>query len=106
MQQSLDDSYHAFVWSLVAQQPSVCVGVLPDGQNAEVYIPPQPRASKKSKNNDDTQNEELAAVKLELISDANYRTLEELLQMYGGRLRIAVDPEACFVAITGSHAKV
>ncbi|KAI5123716.1 hypothetical protein M0805_000310 [Coniferiporia weirii] len=106
MRQTLDDSYHAFVWALVAQQPSVRVGLLPEGQSSEVYIPPQPRAAKRtSRDGDDGKQDALAVTKLESIQDANAYPLHELLKKYGDRLRLATDPETCFVAITGSHAK-
>ncbi|KAH8120510.1 hypothetical protein DFH11DRAFT_1685786 [Phellopilus nigrolimitatus] len=106
MHQTLDDFYHAFVWSLIAQQPSVRVGMVPLGQSSEVYIPPQPRAGKKSKAaQDNGQQNSLTAVRLELIPESSASSLDELFRMYGERLRIAVDPETCFVAITGSHAK-
>ncbi|EJD04259.1 uncharacterized protein FOMMEDRAFT_106841 [Fomitiporia mediterranea MF3/22] len=106
MQQNLDDSYHAFVWTLVSQHPSVRVGIVPDDQNVEVKIPPQPRVSKKGKSTqNDAQTEGLPAASLETIPGANMRSLDELVREYGERLRIAVDPEMCFVAVTGSHAR-
>ena len=109
MRQNLDDSYYTFVWSLLAQQPSVRIGVLPEGQSAQVYVPPQPRVSKKGKNAQDDDSQKgspTAPDTLDLIPGATYCPLSDLIQQYGKRLRIAVDSETCFVAITGSHARV
>lgn len=43
---------------------------------------------------------------LELVEDARHRHLEDLKREYGDNLRIAVDPETSFAAITGSHIRV
>lgn len=43
---------------------------------------------------------------LELVSDARTRSLDDLKMQYGDDLRIAVEPEAIFAAITGSHIRV
>ncbi|KAL5535246.1 hypothetical protein ACEPAF_3340 [Sanghuangporus sanghuang] len=104
--QNLDDSYHTFVWSLVAQHPSVRIGLLPLGQTADIYIPPQPRVSKKGKNGqDDVQKDGSTTGALDLIPNASHFPLHELVRIYGDRLRIALDSETCFEAVTGSHAR-
>ncbi|KAG1841331.1 hypothetical protein DFJ58DRAFT_845058 [Suillus subalutaceus] len=76
--QVVDDAFCAFVWSIVVQQPTVRVGTVPVGVSSEVYIAPQTSAKRK------------AAAKGE---------------EYGEDLRIAVDPETSFAAITGSHIR-
>ncbi|KAL5495552.1 hypothetical protein ACEPAI_1015 [Sanghuangporus weigelae] len=106
MHQNLDDSYHTFVWSLVAQHPSVRIGLFPLGQTADIYIPPQPRVSKQGKNRqDDVQTDGSIAGALDLIPNASHFPLHELVRIYGDRLRIALDSETCFEAVTGSHAR-
>lgn len=103
--QHVDDAFCAFVWSLVVQQPSVRVGTLPPGSISEVYIAPQTSARRKAA----AKGEELtegAPSSLVLVEDARHRHLEDLRREYGDHLRIAVDPETSFAAITGSHIRV
>ena len=106
-QQNVDAAYCAFVWSVIAQQPVVRVGIAPVGA-LEVFIAPQPSkgtpANKGKKKKDD--NEEPITGTLELVEDAAVRPLEDLKAEHGAKLRIAVDPERSFVAITGSHIRV
>lgn len=78
--------------------------MLPLGQTADVYVPPQPR--KKGKAGQDEAQREGPPATLELIPDARHSCLDELVRTYSDRLRIAVDSETCFVTITGSHARV
>ena len=100
----LDDDYHAFVWAIIVLQPSVRVGLLPEGTYAEVYVPTQPRGTKGSvTKQEDVPNNKLT---LELVHESEKINIALLSEKYGKRLRVAVDPETCFVAITGSHAKV
>lgn len=103
--QLVDDAFCAFVWSIVVQQPSVRVGTLPPGLLSEVYIAPQTSARRKAA----AKGEEFtdgAPPSLELVDDARHRHLEDLKREYGDNLRIAVDPETSFAAITGSHIRV
>jgi hypothetical protein len=103
--QVIDDAFCAFVWDIVVQQPTVRVGTVPSGAAAEVYIAPQASAKKKAKAKGEDHLEEAPPV-LDLVPDANVKTLDQLKAEYGERLRIAVDPETSFVAITGSHLRV
>ncbi|OSD05907.1 hypothetical protein PYCCODRAFT_1383895 [Trametes coccinea BRFM310] len=106
--QNVDDAFCAFVWSLIVQQPSVRVGTVPPGASAEVYIAPQASAIRKGKakaSGGDAEGEAATASALELIPDATIRSLEDLKNEYGDRLRIAVDPETTFHALTGSHIR-
>ena len=100
--QKVDDAYCAFVWSVVAQQPEVRVGTAPKGA-PEVYIAPQFSKRDKAKS---TAEEHSAQNSLTLIPDIASRSLDELSAEHGDTLRIAVDPERSFVAVTGSHIKV
>ena len=107
-EQTVDEAYCAFVWSVVVQHPEVRVGVAPEG-GLEVYIAPQAakvvqRRQKGKATEEVEQNNEVA--QLELVEDAALRSLDDLKQEYGDKLRIAVDPERSLVAITGSHIKV
>ena len=85
------------------------MGTVPEGSSTEVYIAPQASAIKKAKakGEDTTAAEDPApATGLDIIEDATIRPLEELRQQYGDKLRVAVDPETTFAALTGSHIRV
>ncbi|KAI6106113.1 hypothetical protein EDD16DRAFT_203635 [Pisolithus croceorrhizus] len=103
LEQLVDDAFCAFVWSVVVQQPAVRVGVVPPSITSEVYVAPQIKTKRKAA----ATGEELAEDRpsLEVIGDARGKALEELKQQYGDDLRIAVDPQTCFAAITGSHIR-
>ena len=104
-QQNVDDAYFAFVWSLVVRQPTVRVGTVPDdgdGARTEVYIAPQQSQKKKSKEKDQRGD----VLSLTLLPDARSRTLEDLQLQYGEALRVAVDAETSFAAITSSQIRV
>ncbi|EIN13408.1 hypothetical protein PUNSTDRAFT_139959 [Punctularia strigosozonata HHB-11173 SS5] len=104
-QQNVDDAYRAFVWSVIVQQPNVRVGTVPEGKYSEVYIAPQTSAKRKAKEKGQDLEEPSAPTTLQIVDDAKLKSLEELREQYGDRLRIAVDPETSFVAITGSHIR-
>lgn len=87
------------------QQPSVRVGTLPPGSISEVYIAPQTSAKRKAAANGEEVTEGVP-LSLEVVRDARHRHLENLKREYGDGLRIAVDPETSFAAITGSHIRV
>ncbi|RPD63262.1 hypothetical protein L227DRAFT_544094 [Lentinus tigrinus ALCF2SS1-6] len=104
--QTVDDAFCAFVWSVIVQQPGVRVGTIPLGGSTEVYIAPQASAIRKAKAKGEEAVEEPApATCLDIIEDAAIRPLEDLRQQYGDQLRIAVDPETTFAALTGSHIR-
>jgi hypothetical protein len=105
--QVVDDAYFAFVWSLVVSQPTVRVGTVPDGTATEVFIPPpQSQKKKKSKEKDEGANTSSPVASLTLLPDARSTTLDDLQLQYGETLRVAVDAETSFAAITGSHIRV
>jgi len=104
-QQVVDDAFCAFLWSIVVQQPAVRVGVVPPGTTSDVYVAPQTSAKRKAAAKGEGVVEDTPPV-LQIIEDAREHTLEELKHRYGDDLRIAVDPETSFVAITGSHIRV
>ncbi|KAF4572584.1 hypothetical protein EYR36_007092 [Pleurotus pulmonarius] len=105
--QNIDHNFNTFVWSLVVQQPTIRVGTIPDGLTTEVFVAPQPSAIKKAKaqGKGKTEVTEEGRPHLELIADAATRTFDDLQAEFGEALRIAVDPEEIFAAITGSHVK-
>lgn len=84
---------------MVAQQPEVRIGLAPPGAQ-EVYIAPQAIKNAGAKSGAG------GVGSLEVIPDTENRPLNELRVQYGDSLRIAVDPERSFVAITGSHIRV
>ena len=103
LQQVVDNAYFAFVWSLVVSQRTVQVGTVPDGVTTEVYIAPQQSQKRKSKSAvDDTTPVTLLA----LLPEAGSTTLDDLQLKYGDALRVAVDAETSFAAITGTHIRV
>lgn len=110
--QAVDAAYCAFVWSIVVQHPEVRVGIAPEGA-PEVYVAPQPskgsaaaKGKKKNQADEEVEAQDSEVGKLEIIEDAAIRPFDDLKQVYGDKLRIAVDPERSLVAITGSHIKV
>ncbi|KAG6333065.1 hypothetical protein ID866_6027 [Astraeus odoratus] len=103
-QQVVDDALCAFVWSVIVLRPEVCVGVIPPGITSEVYIAPQTSAKRKAAAKGEQLFEDGPPV-LQVIEDARTKTLQELKSQYGEDLRIAVDPQTSFAAITGSHIR-
>lgn len=109
--QNVDDAFCALVWSFIVQQPGVRVGTIPPGGSTEVYIAPQASAVRKAKAKAKAKGEEAmeepeARTGLDSVPDAAIRPLEDLIRQYGDQLRIAVDLETTFVALTGSHIRV
>jgi hypothetical protein len=103
--QNSDDAFSAFVWSLVVQQPTVRVGTVPSGIKSEVWVAPQTSAKRKAKANGQ-EHVETKPTELDFVPDAKNRSLDDLKQEYGDNLRVAVDPDAIYAAITGSHIRV
>ena len=107
--QTVDDAFCAFVWSVVVRQPGVRVGTVPAGAPAEVYVAPQASAVRKARARGDAEGTPAPAASaagLDIVDDAALRSLEDLRAQYGDQLRIAVDPETSFKALTGSHIRV
>lgn len=79
---------------------------MPPGDHSEVYVAPPPRGSKKDpgKARETTGSSQVAS--LEPVEDGKSQALEQLKQLYGERLRIAVDSEVLKVTLTGPHARV
>jgi oxalate---CoA ligase len=103
--QKIDDSFCAFVWSLIVQQSTVRVGIIPSGAATEVYIATQTSAKRKAEAKGEEIVEEQVST-LDVVPDASTRSLDDLKAQYGDDLRIAVDPDTSFAAITGSHLRV
>ena len=103
--QNPDDAFCSFVWSLVVQQPTVLIGLIPPGLTSEVWIAPQNSAKRKAKVLG-VEHVETSPSKLDPIADPKSTPLDLLRQTYGERLRIAAEPESIFSAITGSHIRV
>ncbi|KAK2461682.1 hypothetical protein APHAL10511_006145 [Amanita phalloides] len=102
--QNTDDAFCAFVWSLIVQHPTVQVGLKPPDATSEIWVAPQTSTKRKVK----TSGEEAADVsssKLTPVTNAENRPLTDLVQEYGDNLRIAVEPEAIYAAITGTHIR-
>lgn len=81
------------------------VGTIPLGVTFEVWIAPQISAKRKAREKGE-EHIETKPTELELVPDAKNRTLEDLKQEYADKLRIALDPDAIYAAITGSHIRV
>ena len=60
----------------------------------------------KAKGEDITAEDSAPASGLNVVDDAAIRSLEDLRGQYGDSLRVAVDPETTFAALTGSHIRV
>lgn len=98
-QQLIDREFRSFVFTLLAQEPSVTVGLVPEGSDP-VYIAPQPSAQRKS----GKVKAKSTPASLDPI-DASQLDWHNLAQ-YAGSLRIAVDHETSFFALTGTHIRV
>ncbi|KAH9912240.1 uncharacterized protein BXZ73DRAFT_107525 [Epithele typhae] len=104
--QTIDDAFCAFVWAVIVLQPGVRVGTVPVGGSTEVYIAPQASAVRKAKaKGGEDAPAPAPAAGLDIIEDATVRPFEELWEAYEDKLRIAVDPETTFFALTGSHVR-
>jgi hypothetical protein len=91
------------VWSLIVQHPTVQVGLKPPDVTSEIWIAPQAGAKRKLKSQD---AQDVLPSKLIPITNAKTRPLADLIQEYGDNLRIAIEPEAIYAAITGTHVRV
>ena len=68
-----------------------------NARGAEVWVAPQPKKKK------DAPVEVEEEVKLEVVDKS--RPLRELEEEHGEGLRVAVDTETIFIALTGSHLR-
>ena len=104
--QRVDASLFAFAWSIILKEPSVYVGTLPPGDHSEVYVAPPPRGGKKDagKVRETTEGGKVAS--LEPVKDSKSLPLEQLRQLYGKQLRIAVDSGVVRLNLAGPHARV
>ncbi|KAG9026312.1 hypothetical protein FRB95_009009 [Tulasnella sp. JGI-2019a] len=108
--QQTDRAFKSFIWSLIVREPTTTVGLVPEG-SAPVCIAPQPSAMrKKGKADAGASNSTIlpsspAALQPLDPTEVAETTLEDLVVKYGNTLRIAVDHETCFLAITGSHVR-
>ena len=82
------------------------VGTLPPGDYSEVYVAHPPRGGKKdsSKTRDTTGADQVTS--LGPVEGIEPQSLEHLKQLYGERLRIAVDSDVLRVTLAGPHARV
>ena len=105
--QGVDGPFFAFVWSIILQEPSVYVGILPPGDYSEVYVARPPRGGNRkdsSKTQETTEAGQVAS--LEPVEGSESHSLEHLKQLYGERLRIAVDSGVLRTTLAGPHARV
>lgn len=87
------------------QQPTVVVGLVPEDVTSEVWIAPQTSAKRKAQaRGEDTVEKQ--PPKLDPIPEPKTASFETLHHAYGSRLRLAVESDAIFAAITGSHIRV
>ncbi|KAF8634442.1 hypothetical protein AX15_000891 [Amanita polypyramis BW_CC] len=99
-----DDSFCTFVWPLIVGHSTVQVGLKPPDVTSEVWIAPQTSAKRKVK----AEGEEAVDIspsKLIPIANAKSRPLADLIHEYGNDLRIAIEPDAIYAAITGTHIR-
>ncbi|KZO97760.1 hypothetical protein CALVIDRAFT_597245 [Calocera viscosa TUFC12733] len=112
-QQNVDDGFRALVWSYIVQHPSVRVGFRPANVTQDVFIADdvdrargKGLARQKYVNNGnnlaDEQGAALPGLNCLDQEQIENSTLDELLERHGKELRIAVAPQLCFQAITGS----
>lgn len=104
--QGVDGPFFAFVWSIIIREPSVYVGILPPGDHSEVYVALPPRGSRKDSGKARETADADQVASLELVEDSESQALEQLKQLYGERLRVAVNSEVLRVTLAGPHARV
>ncbi|EJU05245.1 hypothetical protein DACRYDRAFT_113419 [Dacryopinax primogenitus] len=111
--QNVDDGFRALVWTYIVQHPSVRVGFRPPSVTEDVFIADdidrsRSKATRRQRyvnqgnrlaHEEGTSLPGLISLRPEEVEDSN---LDQLLEKYGQDLRVAVDPEHCFQAITGS----
>ncbi|KAF8167796.1 hypothetical protein B0H34DRAFT_644725 [Crassisporium funariophilum] len=102
--QNPDNDFCSFVWSVIVQDPTVLVGLVPPGLTSQVWIAPQTSAKRKAKARGE-EHIEMRPPKLDPIADSKGTSLEVLQKVHGDRLRIAVEPDVIFAAVTGSHIR-
>lgn len=71
-----------------------------------MYVAPQPRGSKKESGKARESTDVGQVSSLKPVENAKSQALEQLKQMYGERLRVAVDSEVSRGTLAGPHAKV
>lgn len=103
--QIANDAFCGFIWSLVVQQPTVIMGLLDPSIKSQVWIAPQVSSKRKAVASG-TDHVESRPPTLEPVPQPKTTPLEQLREIYGDRLRLAVAPEAIFAAITDSHIRV
>jgi hypothetical protein len=104
--QNLDDAFGAYVWSLLVQQSTVIVGLVPEGITSEVWIAPQASAKRKATAGDNERLDSPSPPKLKAILERKNTSVVVLKEKYGSKLRMAAQPDAIVAAITGSHLRV
>lgn len=104
--QNLDDAFSAYVWSLLVQQSTVIIGILPEEITSEVWIAPQVSAKGKTTPRSNEQSDSTTPPRLEAIPERKDTSLDVLKEKYGSSLRIAAQPNVIFAAVTGSHLRV
>jgi hypothetical protein len=127
---TIDSSFTSFVWDTLLHQPGVSVIVLEEIEGARAAFRALSKKSGAAKDDNDSQGEESNKTparsrskgkgkgKMDQESNPpthNVRILkgderaegrDALLEAFGDNLRITVSAEMCWVAITGSHARV
>ena len=78
---------------------------MPPGVTSEVWIAPQISAKRKAKAKGE-EHVETTPTQLDIVPGARDRSLDDLQREYGDKLRIAVNPDAIYAAVTGSHIRV
>lgn len=95
--QNVDDTYCAYVYSLIAKHPSIVIGTVPEGSPPVWIAPPH---NKKS------EMPPPPPISLNPVEDGKSKSMAELITEYGGELKIAADKATCFLMLTGSHSRV
>jgi hypothetical protein len=106
--QTIDDSFISFLWRSLCDLQEIRLGVLQvaaseNGDADEVKT--KTVSSRGGKLNRDARRG-VQHVFVPLDEAEKSRSMEELVALYGSRLRLAVDPETCWVTMTGGHDRV
>lgn len=82
------------------------VGILPPGDHSQVYVARPPRGSKKDSGKAQETVQADQVTSLEAVEGSKSQSLQDLKELYGDRLRIAVDGDVLRATLAGPHARV
>jgi hypothetical protein len=109
--QNVDDSFVSFLWRRLCDLPEIRLGVLQESTDSTESkdVPTRIKRSRVSSerrlDRDARRGTRQEFVALDKAEESS-RSMEELVARHGLRLRLAANPETCWLVITGGHDRV